>query len=271
MFTVTRISLSRSSFSKGLEFKIFRRNVHNKSVSGKNATAVIFGGFGFGEKQMLKYSSLYDNYNFKVCPVLMNVKEMTTPAVLWKRAKPLAEELQNKNQPVVVHCVSGSFWTMITMFELMDKDWREKYIKAIVFDSTPPYSDIYAFGGWLSFRLKRPHLKPYLSHLFYPYIYLCGITEDWRHENNLKMFGKSSVIPRGSHILFIHCKNDPVLNHDYLKKFMLDVRANQLPTASVTEQQFERSRHAMSIVDYPEEYKEIHFSHVLDKVPEWRL
>ena len=151
----------------------------------------------------------------------------------------------------------------------MNKDWREKYVKAIVCDSCPPMSDVYAFGGWLAFALKRPYLKPYISPLFYPYMYVCGITEEWRHENALKMFGQSSVIPRNASILFLHGKNDPVLNKDYLMKFVSDIKAHQSPNASVTEKQFDRSRHAMSVIDYPEEYKEFHVNHLLAKVPEW--
>ena len=98
-----------------------------------------------------------------------------------------------------------------------------------------------------------------------------GITEDWRRENEKKMFGRTSVIPRNANILFLHGKYDPVLNNEYLEKFVSDIREHQSPNASVTEKVFERSRHAMSLIDYPEEYKEIHVNHLLSKVPEWCL
>ena len=269
MLHVQNIGFVGLQLSKCVEYRIFSRCASSLVINGKNSTALVLGGFGFRERQMIKHASLYDQYHFNVLPVLSSVKELTTPSIGSRRGKTLAEELQNINQPVVIHSISGAFWTMIYMLENMNHEWREKYVKAIVFDSCPPMSDVYAFGGWMAFALKRPYLKPYLSHLFYPYMYLCGITEEWRQENALKMFGQNSVIPRNANILFLHGKNDPVLNKDYLTKFVSDIKAHQSPNASVTEKQFERSRHAMSVIDYPEEYKEFHVNHLLGKVPEF--
>lgn len=83
------------------------------------------------------------------------------------------------------------------------------------------------------------------------------------------MFGQTSVIPRGVHILFLPGQSDPVLNNDYLASFVQDMKSHQSFTASVTEKVFECSRPAMSVIDYPEEYKEIHVNHLFGKVPEW--
>ena len=269
MLSTKTLCVARNNFRHSIEYKKFVRHLCSKTIDGRNATAVVFGGFGFRERQMTKHSSLYAKFNFNIVPILSSVKELTTPTVASTRAKTLAEKLQNINQPLVIHSISGSFWTMIYMFEYMDKDWREEKVKAIVFDSCPPMSDVYAFGGWMAFRIKRNFLKPYLSFPFYPYMYLCGITDKWRHQNHLKMFGKTSVIPRNASILFMHGRNDPVLNKDYLAKFIKDIKANQSPKVSVAEKQFERSRHAMSVIDYPEEYKRIHVDQLLSKVPEW--
>ena len=119
------------------------------------------------------------------------------------------------------------------------------------------------------FMLKKNNLKPFLSPLFHPYMYICGITDVWRKENDIKMFGNTSVIPRDANILFLHGRNDPVLNNEYVESFVQDIKSHQSPNASVTEKVFERSRHAMSVIDYPEEYKEFHVNHLLGKVPEW--
>ena len=254
-----------------LKTKVITRSISNITINGRNSTALVFGGFGFRERQMVKHASLYGQFDFNVVPVLSSVIELTTPSIGERRGKDLADKLQTINQPLVIHVISGAFWTMIYTLEYMNKDWKDKHVKAIVFDSCPPMSDVYAFGGWMAFMLKRNYLKPYLSHLFHPYMIIAGITEDWRTQNAKKMFGFTSVIPRNANILFLHGKNDPVLNNDYLEKFVFDIREHQSPNASVTEKVFERSRHAMSVIDYPEEYKEIHVNHLLGKVPEWCL
>lgn len=249
--------------------RVSARSVGTAKIKGENATALVFGGFGFKERQMGKHASLYSQFGFKVLPVLSTVKQLTTPSVGEKRGKILADQVQSINQPVVIHVISGAFWTMIYTLEYMNKDWRDKHVKAIVFDSCPPMSDVHAFGGWMAFMLKKNNLKPFLSPLFHPYMYICGITDVWRKENDLKMFGNTSVIPRDANILFLHGRNDPVLNNEYVESFVQDIKSHQSPNASVTEKVFERSRHAMSVIDYPEEYKEFHVNHLLGKVPEW--
>ena len=242
---------------------------NSADISGACSTAVVFGGFGFRSRQMKKHAALYEQYDFDVVDILSTVKELTTPSIGEARGKLLAEKIQKIDQPIVVHSISGSFWTMIYMFEHLDPEWREENVKAIVFDSCPPKSDIYAFGGWLSFMLKKHYLKNYVAHLFYPYMWYCGITDEWRKWNHSRMFGASAVIPRNAHCIFMHGKMDPVLNYEYLNEFIEDIKKYQHPSANVSEIQFERSRHAMSVVDYPEEYKKLHVNHLLRMVPEW--
>ena len=128
--------------------------------------------------------------------------------------------------------------------------------------------DRYTFGGWLAFALKRNYLKPYVSHLFHPYIYIAGITDDWRKQNHLKMFGTSSVIPRNARILFLYGKNDPVITYGYLAKFVLDTKLHS--NTIVDENIFEDCRHGMSLMDCPEAYKQ-NVRSLLSKVPEWGL
>ena len=151
-----------------------------KAGSHQHCTAVFFGGFGFKERQMQKHASLYKKFNFNVVPISSSVKQMTRPSVLKEPGREFAEMLQAINQPLVFHTISGSVWALIYTSQFMDKKWREENVKAIVFDSSPPKSDCYAFGGWLAFLLKRNHMKPYLAHLFHPYIWYAGITEEWR-------------------------------------------------------------------------------------------
>ena len=257
------------SIKLGSSIKVCTRSIATVEIKGQNATALVFGGFGFKERQMGKHASLYSQFGFNVVPVLSSVKQLTTPSVGEKRGKMLADQIQSINQPVVIHVISGAFWTMIYTLQYMKKEWRDEYVKAIVFDSCPPMSNVHAFGGWMAFMLKKNYLKPILSPLFHPYMIICGITDAWRQENHLKMFGQTSVIPRNANILFLHGRKDPVLDNNYLESFVQDLKSHQSPNASVTEKVFERSRHAMSVIDYPEEYKEIHVNHLLRKVPEW--
>ena len=260
---MTMFASSNSKFSSitcriatCIRTKFISTSIGSTTIKGNNCTALVFGGFGFKERQMTKHASLYGQFDFNVVPVLSSVKELSTPCVGERQGKNLAEKLDAIDQPLVIHVISGAFWTMIYTLEYMNKDWRDQNVKAIVFDSCPLMSYVHAFGGWMAFMLKRNYLKPYLSPLFHPYMSFAGITEDWRRENEKKMFGSTSLIPRNANILFLHGKCDPVLNHDYLEKFVSDIREHQSPNASVTEKVFEHSRHAMSVIDYPEEYKE---------------
>ena len=254
---------------KHIECVTISRFSSSKSLDAQNATAVILGGFGSRERQMRRHSALYNKYNFNIMPVMSGMLELTTPDVASERGKALATKLQNANKPIAIHTISASFWTVMYMFENMDKDWREKNVKTIVFDSCPAMSDIDAFGGWMAIRLEQTDLKPFLSPLFQPYMSFCGITEEWRNQNHMKMFGESSVIPRNANILFIYGKDDPVINRIYLSKFIVDVRKNKSPNAYVSEKQFEGSKHAVAIRDHEEEYQQIHETHLLAKVPEW--
>ena len=271
MFLAHKTIFGGGRIKTSLSLFITTRNATTVTINGKNSTALVLGGFGFRERQMSKHSTLYGQFGFDVVPVLSSVKELTTPNIGEKRGKDLAKQMQKMNQPLVIHSISGAFWTMIYTLEYMNEDWRDEYVKAIVFDSCPPMSDVHAFGGWMAFMLKRNYLKPYMAPLFYPYMYICGITEEWRKENEKKMFGETSVIPRNANILFLHGKHDPVLNNDYLDRFVSDIRNHHSQHASVTEKVFDRSRHAMSVIDYPEEYKEAHVNQLLAKVPEWCL
>jgi hypothetical protein len=236
-------------------------------VNGDGATAVVFGGFGFKEKQMKKHSDLYEQHNFNVLPVLSSVKQLTTPKEAETRGPTLAKELMRRDEPCVVHAISGSFWTMLYMFQNLDSEWKDKNIKAIVFDSCPPMSNKEAFAGWASFAMKQPNIRSLVAPLFIPYMAYCGITDEWRQENHLKMFGPNAVIPRGAHCLFMRGKNDPVLNPEYVSSFIADVQKHQ--KANVQEIIFSKARHAMSVVEYPEEYKLIHVNYLLGMVPEW--
>ena len=140
---------------------------------------MIFGGFGFGEREMAKHAALYDQHGFAVLPVLSSVMQLTTPAGADARGAALAATLRERDQPCVIHAISGSVWTMVYMLDNLDPEWRDANVKAIVYDSCPPKSDTLAFGGWLSFALKRPWLKPYLAPFFHPYRWCVGITPEW--------------------------------------------------------------------------------------------
>ena len=124
---------------------------------------------------------------------------------------------------------------MIYTFHHLDPAWKNERVKAIAFDSCPPKSDIYAFGGWLSFASKTPMIKPYFSWIFHPYRMYCGIHAEWEEENQNRMFGDTSVLPRGAHCLFMRGRNDPVLDEDYVTNFIEDVKLHAQPGTNIQE------------------------------------
>ena len=128
----------------------FKRALSLQAIHHKNATAVICGGFLFRDRHLRKYSALYEQHNLNVMPILSRFKELTTPSVFSKKAKLLAEKLQQMNQPLAIHIISGSFGMAIDMLGYMDKNWRERNVKALVFDSAPPMDNINGIKGWLN-------------------------------------------------------------------------------------------------------------------------
>ena len=240
------------------------------SIDGRNCTAVVIGGLGFKERQIMRHGSLYAQHDFEVMPITSSLMELTKASVVEARSKMFANQIQSVNKPVAMHAISAGFFTMICTLKAMDKDWRDKYVKSIVFDSCPLATDADGLGGSVAFLMKRHYLKPYLSRLFSPYLYLCGITEDRRKEFDLNIFGSTSVIPRSASILFIYDNNDPAINYDYLSRIITDLRKNQCTSTSVHEEIFENSRHALHLIDNEEKYTMTFNINLLGKVPEWK-
>ena len=241
--------LSLKEMAKSMECVTINRfnSTEPALVDGQNATAVVLGGVGSRERQIKRHSALYKKHNFNVMPVMSGMLDLTTPEVAAIRGKALAIKLQSDNQPIVIHAISASFWTVIYMLENLDKDWREEKIKAIVFDSCPAMSDVEAFGGWMAQRMEQTSFKPFLSQFFHPFLSLCGVTDEWRIENHMKMFGENAVIPRNANILFIYSKDDPVLDKMYIQSFIQDIKTYKSPEACVTEKEFEQSSQALTV------------------------
>lgn len=239
-------------------------------LDATGVNAVVFGGFGFGPRQMAKHEALYKVHGFGTTPVLSTVFELSSPSDANRRGKFLAEQVQEEDQDVVVHAISGSFWTMVYMFSHMDPAWRNERVKAIMFDSSPPKSDVNAFGGWLAFATKQPWVKN-LAFIFQPYRIYQGINDKWESENHARMFGEDAVIPRNAHCLFIRGQNDPVLDSDYVDSFIADVKEHANPGANVQDVRFQKARHAMAVVENPDDYKAVHVENLLAMVPEWRV
>ena len=121
---------------------------------------MVFGGFGFTPRQLARHENLYRERGFAVEPVLSTIPELITPKVAWQRGPALAAKLQEADKPTVVHFVSGSFWTGMFMLAHLEPSFREKRIRAIMFDSCPPKCDVYAFGGWLSWLIQAKTKLP---------------------------------------------------------------------------------------------------------------
>ena len=240
------------------------------SVDGRNSTAFIYGGLSLSEKQLMKHGQLYTKYNFEAVPIASNLMELMKPDIIDSRAMKFASEIQSLDKPVAIHAISAGFFTMIRTLKAMDKDWRDRNVKSIVFDSCPTDTTADGFAGAISFLLKRDNLKPYIAKLVNPYLYLCGITEERRKEFDLDMFGATSVIPRTSCILFAYDRNDPVINYDYLNSVVVDLKKNKSADASIHELIFEKSRHAFHLNINEEEYTNTHTKSLLEKVEEWK-
>ena len=186
-----KFSLSRGRLSRAFSTA--------PSVDGTGSLAMVFGGFGFTPRQLARHENLYRERGFAVEPVLSTIPELITPKVAWRRGPALAAKLQEADKPTVVHFVSGSFWTGMFMLAHLEPSFREKRIRAIMFDSCPPKSDVYAFGGWLSWliqaKTKLPSrlTKPIVSQLFHPVLNpvrpMFGIDAAWRAQNDRWMFG----------------------------------------------------------------------------------
>ena len=186
-------------------------------------------------------------------PGLQGIKDLTTPRTSERRGRALAlEVLAQGDRPICLHAISGSVWTMIYMLEALPAAWRDRYVRAIFFDSCPPMSDTLAFGGFVEFFFKRKGLRELSAPFFQPYRALCGIDAEWEAANHRRMFGESAVIPRGAHCLFMHGRNDPVLNNDYIQKFIRDIRQHRESGVEVSEATFEKTRHSLAIIEEPE-------------------
>jgi hypothetical protein len=159
---------------------------YTEPIDATGADVVVFGGFGFGKRQMAKHEALYTEHGFSVTPVMSSPFDLSSPKAASAMGKELATQLMEQDKDIACHAISGSVWTMIYMLEYMDADFRNEKVKAIMFDSSPPMSDIYAFGGWLSFATKQAWLKN-LSFVFEPYRMYQGINSEWESANYKRM------------------------------------------------------------------------------------
>eukprot|EP00730_Choanoeca_flexa_P015245 TRINITY_DN6958_c0_g1_i2.p1 TRINITY_DN6958_c0_g1~~TRINITY_DN6958_c0_g1_i2.p1 ORF type:complete len:338 (+),score=49.85 TRINITY_DN6958_c0_g1_i2:143-1015(+) len=244
------------------------RQCNHLEVDGHGKLAVIFGGFGFTKRQMAKHEAIYQEHGFETLPLFHSVTQMTSPNYGDKRGRELAELLAAKDQPMLFHCVSGSFWISLYVMNYLGEAYREKHLRAIAFDSCPPQPNTQAFAGWASFALQRPWIKDVAGPLFVPFIKYQGITQEWQALNSKWMFSSDSVIPRNAHLCLMHGRNDPVLNLDYVRSFARSLRSRS--TATVSEVVFPKARHSMAIVEYPDDYKASHIEHLLSSVKAWR-
>lgn len=155
------------------------------------------------------------------------------------------------------------------MLDYLGPAFCEKNIRAIAFDSSPPKVGMQAFAGWASFAFQQPWIKDVSGPIFLPFMYFQGINKEFMQLSHARMFGETSVIPKAAHICLMHGRNDPVLDREYLKEFVADLRSRS--TATVTELVFPKARHSLALIDYPEEYKTGHIEHLLSSVEEWQV
>jgi hypothetical protein len=123
-------------------------------ISGDGALAVVFGGFGFTSRQLAKHEAIYSQHGFECHSVLSSIRELITPDLAAQRGQLLAKEMMARDKDVVIHTVSGSFWTAIYTLSFLPAEWRDCHVRAIMFDSCPPMSNVQTFGGWLAWFLQ---------------------------------------------------------------------------------------------------------------------
>ena len=87
--------------------------------------------------------------------------------------------------------------------------------------------------------------------------------------NRIELTDDICVVPKGAHCLFIRGKSDPVLEPQYVDAYYSFLKART--TASVEWKMFEKSQHAMAVVEEPWEYKEQHVKRLLQRIPEWKI
>ena len=101
-----------------------------EEISGDGAVAVVMGGFGFTQRALSKHEDLYRAHGFRVMPVISTINQLTNPRLFTEQRGPeLAAQIQATNRDVVIHTVSGSFWTMMATLAAMDPEWRELHVR----------------------------------------------------------------------------------------------------------------------------------------------
>jgi hypothetical protein len=247
-------------------------------IDGTGSVALVLGGFGFTERQLRRHEALYEEHDFEVVPKLFSIKELCSPTFAHTACPQLARDLEEMDKPLVVHAVSGSFWIMTYMLAHMTPEWRERRVRAIMFDSCPPKPDHAAFGGffawYLQVKLGVPARlsKPVVSRLCQPFIGLLSegaIDQDWLAQNDRWMWDEQEcAIPRAAALLFIRGRNDTVLDAEHVDAFAAFLKTRS--SSTVESRLFERAQHAMAVLEAPEAYKRHHVDDLLALVPEWR-
>eukprot|EP01103_Thecamoeba_quadrilineata_P000825 TRINITY_DN10725_c0_g1_i1.p1 TRINITY_DN10725_c0_g1~~TRINITY_DN10725_c0_g1_i1.p1 ORF type:complete len:297 (-),score=51.02 TRINITY_DN10725_c0_g1_i1:38-928(-) len=220
------------------------------SSSPTEPIAVVFGGFAFKQNHMKRHALLYESKGFKTVPYFNPTMILTRPMAAKERGKEIAKELLARNQPMVFHVISGSFWTFIYVLDALGPR-KNELVKGIVIDSAPPMSDIYAFGGYVAHITKQPALKSFYSQPFRLFRAYQGIHDKWESDISQLMI---DVFWKGLPILFLCSRNDPVLSIGYVEKYIEDLKSRDLDVRSKI---WEKARHTLGIIDHSEQYHEL--------------
>ncbi len=218
---------------------------------------ILFSGFGFTPKHTAAHAKLYNSLGGSTIDVNLSVFELTRPAGGPNNGASIVDRVREADpsgeRPLTAHVISGSYWMFLYTMAAMTPEERSRFV-GIFFDSTPPTSDVDAFGGWAAFALGRPQLKSYLSPLFHPYRSAVGITPEWEKQAAGWALGSDSYLPRNIPMTFIRCHEDPVVCPTHHENAVIDAFQNSepgVPIRSVTL----NGRHALGIKDSPEMYQ----------------
>ena len=105
------VNLARPVWSRQF-CQISSQVVGNAEINANGANAVVFGGFGFGKRQMAKHEALYTEHGFSITPVLASPFDLSSPAASAAKGRELAKAVMKQDKNVVIHTISGSFWTV---------------------------------------------------------------------------------------------------------------------------------------------------------------
>lgn len=218
-------------------------------TQGERQRVVIFGGFEMQPRHCQQLAALYrEQQSNRVEVFCHSLHEMTIPRIGDRRARRLADWF-NRNESdegLVIHLFSGAVFIFGGVLPYLKDSVLDK-IRGVVFECSPMDCKAEQFGRFLSWRLGREYTFNYAA----PFVALrplVGITK--RYERRHKH--ERLLLPTNAKVHFIQCENDPIVDNDYVEKYLQELTARGHETSKTTHQ---HARHCRAIKDCPKNYQ----------------